>query len=185
MFWHSNILFGQDTIIHQQNLDSSAKITVKKDTSYLFLQFNTNRPIPKRAAMYSALLPGLGQVYNKRYWKIPIVYIGVGVSAYYFTTTYKDYQTYRKAFIERTDNNPKTIDNLLQYDDAALRSLERSNRQLLDRIVVYSAVYYGLNIVDAMVDAHLKNFDVSKSISMKIGPKLNNNTIGIGMCLAF
>jgi Family of unknown function (DUF5683) len=99
------------------------------------------------------------------------------------TVTYKDYINYRKAFIARTDNNPKTIDNLLQYDDNSLRSLERSNRALLDRIVVYSAAFYGFVMIDALVSAHLKNFDVSKSISMQVKPLLQPQQIGIGFCL--
>jgi Family of unknown function (DUF5683) len=178
---------GQDTIVSKKMIaDSVIAINTKtqltaKDSGYY--SFFTKNPIPKRAAMYSALLPGLGQAYNNQYWKIPIVYAGVGVSTYLMTVTYKDYINYRKAFIARTDNNPKTIDNLLQYDDNSLRSLERSNRALLDRIVVYSAAFYGFVMIDALVSAHLKNFDVSKSISMQVKPLLQPQQIGIGFCL--
>jgi Family of unknown function (DUF5683) len=156
------------------------KNTVTADTNYF--AFITKYPVPKRAAMYSAILPGLGQAYNGQYWKIPIVYAGVAVSSYLLYNTYTDYQLYRKAFIIRTDNNPNTVDDLLQYDVNSLRDLERSNRARLDRIVVYSAVYYGLNLIDALVSAHLKNFDMGKSISLQIQPTfIQNNTAGIGI----
>jgi Family of unknown function (DUF5683) len=177
----SNKLFAQDSLA--KKITDSAKIKMAEPEKEInYFAFNTKNPVPKRAAMYSAILPGLGQAYNKQYWKIPIVYAGVAVSAYITYNTFTDWQKYRQAFITRTDNNPKTIDSLLQYDVNALRELERSNRAYLDRVVVYSAVYYGLNIIDALVSAHLKNFDVSKNISLQPMPIFNNNNIaGFGI----
>ena len=110
----------------------------KKDSTNNYYAFNAKTPVPKRAAMYSALLPGLGQAYNKQFWKLPIVYAGVGISAYLFTTTYNDYQIHRQAFIARSDNNPNTLDTFTTYSLTDLRNLERSNRQTLDKIVVYN-----------------------------------------------
>ncbi len=156
----------------------------KKDSTNNYYAFNTKTPVPKRAAMYSALFPGLGQAYNKQFWKLPIVYAGVGISAYLFTTTNNDYQIHRQAFIARSDNNPNTLDTFTTYSLTDLRNLERSNRQTLDKIVVYSAAYYGLNIVDALVSAHLKNFDVSKTISMRLMPTLIDDKIA-GIAIKF
>ncbi len=165
--------------------DSLLNTYAAKKTKIAELHFNTKTPIPKRAAFYSALLPGLGQAYNKQYWKIPIVYAGVAVSSYLFATTSINYQKYRQAFIARTDNNPNSTDNYPQYTATNLRELERENRQLLDRIVVYSALYYGVNIIDALVSSHLKNFDMGKSISLAPYPAILQNLVGVGVKISW
>src|SRR6187551_3251968 len=67
---------------------------------------------PKKATIYSAVLPGLGQAYNKKYWKIPIIYAGLGTSAYFFSFNHKEYSKTRKALAARLDENPETIDDV-------------------------------------------------------------------------
>jgi hypothetical protein len=152
------------------------------DSARLRIQFNTKTPIPKRAAMYSALLPGLGQYYNKTYWRIPVVYAGFGVGAVLMAGQIRSYRKFQTAYIYRTDNNPATIDSFQvknQYSLSDLleqRSLARRN---MDKIGVYSTVWYMLNIVDALASAHLKGFDISKNLSMQAKPSLHNNSIGI------
>jgi hypothetical protein len=163
---------ASDSLASKKDSTVAKKVKVVDTAMQQYYTFNTKTPIPKRAAMYSALLPGLGQLYNKSYWKIPVVYAGVGASAYYMYRTYNNYQLFREVFIGRITNNKSTKDTFKNFTVEDLRFLERSNRARLDRIVVYSAAYYGLNILDALVSAHLKNFDVSKSISMQVAPTL-------------
>jgi hypothetical protein len=144
------------------------------------LKFITKQPVPKRAAMYSALLPGLGQAYNRNYWKIPIVYGGLGTGAWFFIRHYNNYRTYQLAYIYRTDNNPATVDSFEKvYSDNTLLQNRDLARRNLDRVVVYSTVFYTLGIIDALVSAHLKDFDVSKSISMQVAPIIHPQAIGL------
>jgi Family of unknown function (DUF5683) len=166
----------------KNKLDTTVKQSFKIVDSTNF-KFNIKNPIPKRAAMYSALLPGLGQAYNKQYYKIAIVYAGLGVSAYLIATEYNKYQKYQEAYVYRTDNNPLTIDSFKQYNVSDLNNLKTLARSNLDKIVVYSAVWYGLNIIDALASAHLKTFDMSKSISLKATPFINNHYAGITACI--
>jgi hypothetical protein len=160
-----------DTIISKK--DS----TIPKKISY---PFSTNKSIPKRAAMYSALLPGLGQVYNKQYWKLPIVYGGLAFAAYTLNKEYSSYQKNRQLFIYKTDGNPNTIDSSV-LSASQLYNLQKDNRSKLDKYGVYTTVFYALNIIDALASAHMKDFDVSKNISLHWKPVIEFNNIGIAV----
>jgi Family of unknown function (DUF5683) len=177
----SSILKKTDSLATTKNvaLDSTVKkesLIISDSTNF---KFNITNPIPKRAAMYSALLPGLGQTYNKQYYKIGIVYAGLGIATYLIATEYNKYQKYQEAYVYRTDNNPLTVDSFKQYNVSDLSNFKTLARSNLDKIVVYSAVWYGLNIIDALASAHLKTFDMSKSISCKVVPFVNQNFAGI------
>ncbi len=163
-----------DTTITKPFTDS----TLLKATQNLYA-FKTSAPVPKRAAMYSALLPGLGQAYNKQYWKIPIVYAGLGSAAYLINQQYRNYTTYRKAFIFVTDGNPNTIDTT--YSAPQLFSLQKQARNNLDKLGVYTTVFYALNIVDALVASHLRNFDMSKNISFS--PCVTPDYVGVKLAI--
>jgi Family of unknown function (DUF5683) len=152
------------------------------DSSKLRLQFFTKTPIPKRAALYNALLPGLGQVYNKQYWKLSILYGGFTAAGILINRQYKNYNKFQTAYIYRTDNNPSTIDTFELkglYSANDLLSQRTQARSSLDKLGVYTTVWYFLGIVDAMASAHLRNFDISKDLSLKPMPVLNQNFAGI------
>jgi hypothetical protein len=127
---------------------------------------------PKKAAILSALLPGAGQAYNRKYWKMPIVYAAGGTGAWLIITNNRDYRIYKQAYIYRTDDDPDTVDDfpfataqrLKVYRDYYLRNLELS--------VIYSFAIYMLQILDATVDAHLFDFDVSNNLSLNLQPVL-------------
>ncbi|MDY0216742.1 MAG: DUF5683 domain-containing protein [Bacteroidales bacterium] len=126
---------------------------------------------PKKAAIYSAVLPGLGQVYNQKYWKIPIVYAGLGGSAYFFYANNKEYQVFRKElqarFLNETENlNPK----FANYSESNLVSLKNYYQRNRELSILVAVVVYALNILDASVDAHLFSFDVSDDLSFSIQP---------------
>ncbi len=172
-----SVIVLKDTFAKSAAVDTNAI-----DSAIAYYKFNTTAPIPKRAAILASVAPGLGQIYNKQYWKLPIVYGGIGVGIYFFYTTNINYSNFRAAYISRTDNNPATTDNYPNYSTDAIRSLERSNRVNLDRIAVYGSLFYGLTIVDALVGAHLKNFDVGKDISFNVTPMpAYNNTVALGL----
>lgn len=149
-----------------------------------------------RAALYSAVIPGLGQAYNGKYWKIPIVYGALGTSGYFIYYWYDFFDELRSAYIYRTDNDSLTIDTQYDYipsDELLLQYVSQSKRYL-DVMVIVTAAIYTLNIVDAVVDAHLYDFDVSDDLSLHVRPQYipsytyNANgigTMGVSLKLSF
>lgn len=159
----------------------------------------------KTAAIRSAILPGLGQIYNKKYWKLPIIYGALGISGAVFAynlTNYKDLRFAYKAKYEATQPRkqpngtilpPDSTDywkiraDLLPIDMNALRAYRDEFRRNIDYSAIVFLLLWGVNVVDATVDAHLKPFDVSKDLSLKfkIGPSEMARTTGISLVLAF
>ena len=144
---------------------------------------------PSKAAFYSAVLPGLGQGFNKKYWKIPIVYAAIGTSVYSYDFNQKKYWDYRNAYKSRKagyKNDP--YQNLILDDDRLLDGAEfhKKNRDLS---MVFIIGFYILNILDANIDAHLKQYNVNESLTIK--PYINNDiefyeqSIGISLNLNF
>jgi len=129
-------------------------------------------PSPGRAAMLSASFPGLGQAYNGAYWKIPIIYAGFGAVAYAVNFNNTEYQHWRKAFVAKVDGNPNTIDNYPAYSDAALRRAMEFYRRNLELSYILGAALYLLNVLDANVQAHLMDFDVSPDLSLRVQPRV-------------
>ncbi len=130
-------------------------------------------PDPYKAAMYSAVLPGMGQIYNRKYWKVPIVYGGFYALTWYALFTHDEYVRYRNAFQFRIDGNPDTVDEFagdLRYTDDIITRFQDYYRRQRDLTFIFMALFYALNIVDATVDAHLFGFDVGEDLGMKIGP---------------
>lgn len=141
-----------------------------------------------RAALMSAILPGAGQVYNKSYWKVPILYGGVAALIYFINFNQTNYKTFKTAYIYRSDRDTNTVDEFPNYtnDDLLVRrDYYRRNRDLC---YIVTGVVYVLNIIDAYVDAHLKDFDVSDDLSLHTKPYLNLDirgeaVAGITFCL--
>ncbi len=133
--------------------------------------------------MYSALLPGSGQIYNRQYWKAPVIYAVFGVAGYFIATNYKQYNKYRTAYIATIDQDPNTISTEL-YGESELKQLQDQYKQWLDMTVLLTSVGYMVQVMDAVVFAHLKNFDVSPDISMRLQPVAMPSG-GVGFGLAF
>jgi hypothetical protein len=175
-----------DTSLLKSNTaeDSSHKNLLAQDTAVRKKKFN-----PKVATFRSAVLPGWGQFYNKKYWKIPIVYGALGTSAGVFFFNIKTYKLLRKAVVLRSDkdtSNDKEVDpSVINLSTESIRQYRNEYRQNVDYSVLFFLVIWGLNVVDATVDAHLKAFDVSPDISMKIRPGLNTNNNGPGISFVF
>ena len=110
---------------------------------------------PTKAGLYSAVLPGLGQYYNKKYWKIPIVWGGIGTGVGITLWNQKQYTKYRNAFIAQLNGQPHEFSNVPGITaDALGRVQDRAKRQR-DYAIAVTGLVYILNIVDAVVDAHL------------------------------
>jgi hypothetical protein len=173
----------EDTVILRSNVaDTSGKSLLALDTA--IRKFN-----PKVATLRSAILPGWGQWYNKKYWKIPIVYGALGITAGVFFYNLKTYKQLRQAVIYRLDSDT-TNDRLINPEFAnlsteSIRMYRGVFRQNIDYSVLVFLVFWGLNVVDATVDAHLKAFDVSPDITMKVRPSFNYLSGGPGVSLVF
>ena len=127
-------------------------------------------PSPARAAMLSATLPGMGQFYNRKYWKIPIIYAGFGTLIYFIDFNNNYYREYRRAWLARVDGNPNTVDDYPRHSTDVLERAMNFHRRNLEITYILSAALYLLNILDASVDAHLANFDVGETLSLGITP---------------
>ncbi len=133
------------------------------------------QPDPRKAAMYSAVLPGLGQIYNRKYWKVPIVYGGFTALSWYAMFTHEEFMRYRNAHSFRIDGNPETIDEFIddfRYTEDVLQRFRDYYRRQRDRSYLWIAIFYAINIIDATVDAHFMEFDVSEELGIRVGPSI-------------
>jgi hypothetical protein len=151
---------------------------------------------PRKAAIRSAIVPGLGQIYNQKYWKVPIIYGALGISASVFVYNLKWYRRTRFAYTAKTEASQPPYDSanywqihpsLIHIDINALRSYRDEFRRNVDYSALVFMLLWGLQVVDATVDAHLKSFDVSPDLSLKlkIGPSQMAGTNGVSLVLAF
>lgn len=144
------------------------KPKVYKDTPLVAADTIKNDSIdplrPAKAAFYSAVLPGLGQVYNKRYWKVPLVYVAIGTSLYFYSDSNTKYKKYRDAYKRRLAGYD---DDEFQYlDDDRLISAQSFYKKNREYSMLFAVAFYVLNIVDANIDAHLKQFNVSDDLTL-------------------
>lgn len=142
---------------------------------------------PRKASIYSAVLPGLGQIYNRKYWKVPIVYAGFGGLIYGIIYEADHYNFYKGKYKYMYDND------LTEYEGISIRQAEvykNFYRRWRDLFSIGIAGFYVLQIIDATVDAHLIDYDISDDIALVIDPTLlscqgNYNAVGIKFCLSF
>lgn len=149
---------------------------------------------PRKAAIRSAILPGWGQAYNKRYWKIPIVYAALGTSAYVFVDNVSWYRKLRFAYkvavekdVANYDKVDRRLSRFVETNNTSFLQYQRNEyRRNVDYSVLAFVLLWGLNVVDATVDAHLKSFDVSPDLSLHFKPGYSDmaNTNGISLVLA-
>ena len=142
-----------------------------------------NKKIPKKAAIYSAILPGAGQVYTKKYWKVPIIYGGLITSAYYINESNDFYQLYKTTYLNRLEgkNNDEFVGVYTDRNLLTLTDHYRRNREVSTLLFVLT---YVLNIVDASVDAHLFDYDVSEDLSLHIQPIYFSKENATGLSLS-
>ncbi len=151
---------------------------VKKPTLNKYDSATKAHP-PRAAAIRSAIIPGWGQIYNKKYWKVPIVYGALGTCAGIFFYNIKYYKDTKFAYkvkynmrVHGTDSSLYSSINPLMkpLSEESLRNYRNQYRKDIDYSVLFFILFWGLNVVDATVDAHLKSFDVSPDLSLQIKP---------------
>ena len=184
-----SIFFCSNSFAQQKN-DSTRLHDSTSRKNILALDTSAKKYNPKVATFRSAVLPGWGQAYNKKYWKIPIIYGALGTTAYIFFYNLKTYKLLKQAVIYRSDTiraNDALIDpQFINLSTESIRTYRNSFRQNVDYSVLFFLIFWGLNVVDATVDAHLKSFDVGSDLSLKIKAGYQNgNALGIGFVLAF
>lgn len=193
----------KDSINLAKSLDT---LTKKQAREAKFYKKSSQKKVidplaPSRAAFYSAILPGLGQVYNKRYWKVPIVYGALGAGIYFYTTNNDEYNRFRDAYKSRlagftTDefydlDNSGVIPGSPDFSDDGLIDAQNRLQRQRDLALLLTVVGYVLNIVDANVDAHLKQFNINDDLSFEPKPVIiqnqinSNKSMGISLSLKF
>lgn len=123
-----------------------------------------------------SIIPGGGQIYNKKYWKLPFVYVALGVSGYFVYDFAHQMTVYKKEFINRRDGNTALLrPDLRMETDANILESKNTYRRRMEIAIAVTTILYFLNIVDAVVDAHLYYFDISDDLSMQVTPQINQN----------
>lgn len=157
---------------------------------------------PRKATIYSAVLPGLGQIYNRKYWKVPLVFGGFAALGYFINFNNGEYVKYRQAYSDIIDLDPNTNSYVQLFTDP--RNLQPENigqsterlrkakdywRRNRDLVVIGTAVFYALNIIDASVDANFFNFDISDDLTINWVPGtvmcMDNRIIGLHCRITF
>lgn len=171
-----------DVILDTQalRLNSEELLVVKK---------KSKEHSPRKATMYSAIFPGLGQAYNRQYWKIPLVYLGLGITYYFFDDYSKKYLHYKalheEEFLKGDEKDEDLLFLLNEYKD--FYEKWRNNN------LIYMGLIYAANIIDALAFAHFYTYDISDDLTMRIRPSVrpmpdlafNAGSLGISLKLTF
>jgi hypothetical protein len=178
-------------ILFAQKDTTATKPVLKKEKINIF-HIDTAKPYnPKYAVIRTAVLPGWGQITNKKYWKLPLVYGALGTTAYIFFRNIKQFKeanaSYKNAVDGIDSNNyliPEPYYSVLSQPDR-IKNFRNEVRQNVDYSVLFFIAFWGLNVVDAAVDANLKTFDVNDNLSLLIKPGYSQiaNTNGISLIL--
>lgn len=164
------------------SLGRTSKEQVKKEGKELSLLSKD----PKKATLLSAILPGAGQVYNGKSWKVPILYAGILTDLYFVNYNHRRYESFRDALFALDKKEPNQFPSLNRA--ALVRNVDywRQNRDLT---VLLLLGIYALNLVDANVDAHLSGFDISEDLALQVAPQLGtvsaSNSMGVSLTLRF
>ncbi len=168
----------KDGIVAKQKQQKVIDTTFKKGA------FN-----PRIATKRSAILPGWGQIYNKKYWKLPLVWGALGITAGVFVNNIKTYKILKQAYVYKASEDPIQIAKIdpeyQKYSLEALRVGRNGYRQNVDYSVLFFIIFWGVNVIDATVDAQLKGFDVNDNISMKFNPGHSSMANTTGLSLVF
>lgn len=196
----SSFAFAQPDSLHV-NLDSIAIDSVLLEAP--------NKPhFPRKATMFSAVLPGLGQVYNKQWWKVPFIYGGLGAIGYFIYDENSQFIQYRQAWVDLDDQNPATdsyyeilyeTDETIVVDESSTASTSNYKQIIYTKIesaksqrdfyIIVAAGFYLFNILDANVSAHFLDFDISEDLSLNLTPNVGttpiNKTPSPGLTLVY
>ena len=180
LFLSSERLMAQDSL---RVTHDSLQMGGGPDT--VLLKSYAARYDPRKALLYAAVVPGLGQIYNKKYWKLPLVYGGffaIGYAINFYQDSYKTYKvqlfySLDGGFEGDTETNPDDRENPAKYTTGQLRTIVDKSRRERDFWVIMMGAMYILQMVDAHVDAHLKEFDLNPNLRVSIQPAVEQNEL--------
>jgi len=181
---------SDSVLVQKDSIYSDNKNTISSDSTE-----NEQKKRYRRATLYSAILPGAGQVYNKKYWKVPLVYSSLAIPVYFYFSNKTIYQEAQYALVVTINRSPPdSLDKVQPYlrpfvkagDVNGLITGRDEARKNQDYSALFFILFYALNIVDATVDAHLKGFNVSSNLSFEVKPAiLPGEPLSPGMTIAF
>ena len=185
---HLGLYINADEYKKELNkIEQQAPIVVKTDTVPPVQDLNKKLFIlnPTKATWLAVVFPGGGQIYNRKYWKLPIIYGGFAGCAYALSWNGKMYKDYSQAYLDIMDSNPntKSYEDLLppnaNYSEEQLKNTIKNRKDMFRRyrdlsIFAFIGVYI-ISIIDAYVDAELSNFDITPDLSMRVEPAIINN----------
>lgn len=184
LFFISIVSFAQENELQNDMVSDTLSVEKIKDTIHS----------PTKAALLS-LIPGGGQIYNhiampkgkkKAYWKVPLIYAGLGITGYYAIKNNIDQKALKEEYLFRSDYGYPNLTEYAEYDDQGVLTLFETKRTNRDLMIFAFILVYGLNILDAHVEAHFVNFDISKDLSLSIQPRLHDfRTPGIAFSFNF
>ncbi len=176
----------QATVIKQDSL------VVQQGPDTVLLKSYATRYSPRKALLYAAILPGLGQVYNKKYWKLPLVYGAFGYMGYWAGRYQDGYKKYKVQLFYNIENNlgENGLNPESGFSTSYLRTVTERFRRERDFMIILLGAMYVLQIVDAHVDAHLKEFDLNPDLQVSIEPMVEQNPIagrqgGVSLVIKF
>lgn len=198
----STTLPQADTLNIAGTTSNDETVAAESDTIQSIMDVPIKAHSPSKATMYSAVLPGLGQIYNGSWYKVPIVYGGLTALALVARWNHKNYLNYKQAYFDLNDANPETrsyesirnwnfdtsnSSGIKQGSDALKKAVTGSRRQR-DMVIIYTAGFYLLNILDANVEAHFIDFDISEDLTFNFEPTILPSITGMpvaGLQLTF
>ncbi len=175
--------FLTDTITNLLLPEQTSETVAEKPKKGILRFFTANYPKPGKAALFSFLVPGMGQVYNKKFWKVPIVYTGVGTMIYFIGKNGRNYKRFRTAYRYQVDDDESTVADptlTANYQNDRLKDTRDLFRKRREQSYIGLIAVLALSSADAFVDAHLLQFNVSDDLSLRVEPKVRS-TFGQGL----
>ncbi len=165
--------FAQVEIVKDTTQTSGDSLIIIRRGKVITAEEYKARYVPRKALLYSAIFPGMGQVYNKKYWKLPIVYGGFYMLTYValqYNDLYNEYKQELYAVVRDPTLTPPS-----GYTESQLRSVTEFYRRQRDFFLILDGMWYLLQLVDAHVDAHLRDFDLNPQLKVSLGPSMQQS----------
>lgn len=174
--YSADYMKGTQALQRYQNVGNTTPTLVNDSTAW---------GDPKKATVLALVLPGAGQIYNKKYWKAGIVYAGIGGLAYMWRYNTDSLARYQNILVSKIDGDTNTLDLSPDRSEASIRSDRDFHRRYRDVSLIGFVVLYALQAIDANVDAHLKEFTLNDNLSMNIQPDICKVKSGMGLYNGF
>lgn len=181
--------FAQEVEVVRDTLKiPSDSLQIRKGGKIITIESYAKRYQPRKALLYAAILPGMGQVYNKKYWKLPIVYGGFYVLTSFAVRYNQLHEKYKTELFGLLENPGTKAPS--GFSETQLRSITDTYRRQRDYFLILNTFWYFLQMIDAHVDAHLKEFDLNPQLKISVSPSVQQNymigqTSGVSITLKF